>query len=156
MEGDALSAAIVQVDPILGHFACFDGGGGTIGRLENDGFLGRGRNADVEGNFASVHPVVDVDVRWPRKRARNEARHLLLRVEGRVLGYLEDGVADAVMTTTFHAVIVPAMERMIAESVLGDGAGGGATVSGWHERNAEAVSQRRPKRPRVDVEVERR
>ena len=73
-----------------------------------------------------------------------------------MLGYLEDGVPDAVMTTTFHAVIVPAMKRVVAESVLRDGAGDGTTVSGWHERNAEAVSHRRPKRPCVDVEVERR
>ena len=49
-QGDTLSTAVVEVGPVFGHFACIDGGGGTVGRLNNDGFLRGRRDADVECN----------------------------------------------------------------------------------------------------------
>ena len=71
-QGDTLSTAVVEVGPVFGRFACIDGGGGAVGRLKNDGFLCRRRDTDVEGNFASVHPVVNVDVRRSRERTRDK------------------------------------------------------------------------------------
>ena len=81
LEGDALTAATLKVETILGGLSSFDGGGGFLGGAKEDVLL-RGRSdADVKRHFASVNKVSDVDVSWTGKRAGKKARHFLCGIE---------------------------------------------------------------------------
>ena len=89
----------------------------------------RGCDADIEGDFAPVDPIVDEDVRWSRESPRDETWHFLLRIERRSLGSREDGVANTVVAARLHTVIVTAVEGVVSQFVLRDGAGGSSAVS---------------------------
>ena len=108
-----------MVSSHFGLLASLDGDGRAIGCLKEDSFLdGRG-NANVKSNFASVHPIANVDVRGAREGSGDEARHFLERVERRVLSRFEDGVSNSVVTAAFEASIIPAMEGVVPHLILG-------------------------------------
>ena len=122
--------------------------------LEEDCFLRRGSDAHIEGNFASVNPVVDENVRWTRESARNETWQFLLRVERGTLSHGEDGIPNSVMAASFHPVVVAAVESVISKVILKVGAGECATFSGSEKRDAKSVAHGSSKRAGVEVEVE--
>ena len=147
LEMNPLGAAVVKVCPVFGNLPGFNGGGRVVGGLEDDGFLrGRG-HADVKSDLSPVDPVFNVDVGRARKSPWDEAWHLLSWVQRVVLGNSEDFVPYAIMSAPLHAVIVAAVESVIAKGVLRLEAGRGATIAGRKKRKAEAVSHRCSKGP---------
>ena len=73
-----------------------------------------GENADFESGLLICLPG-DEDVRRARWRSGNRAQHFRGRVS---LRFFEDVVANAVMTATFHLVVVLAVKSALAEFVL--------------------------------------
>ena len=53
-----------------------------------------------------------------------------------MLSFFVDFVANVVVTTPFHAVVISAMESMVPEFVLREIAGRSATIGSFHEREA--------------------
>ena len=136
LKKDPLPTTVLEMNPVFGLFPRVYGGARTIGGLEQDGFLRRGCDADIEGDFAPVDPIVDEDVRWPGESAGDKTWHFLLRIERCSLGGREDGVADTVVAARLHAAIVTAVEGVVSQFVLRDGAGGSAAVSGQQKWDA--------------------
>ena len=156
LEMYALGATIVEMGAVFGRFAGVDGCSWVVGRLNDDGFLRGGGDADVEGNLPPIHPVFDVDVGWPRESPWDEAWHLLPWIERAMLSHSEDFIAYAIVTATFHAAVVTAVQGVIAKAVLGLKAGRRATVAGRKKGETETVSHRRSEGPRVHVQRKRR
>ena len=130
LEEYPLGTAIVGVIPSLGGFSHFDGRRSSVGGAMKDCILDRRNDADIEGNFAAVDPILDEDVGRARERAGNETRHFLLRVKRCVLRLREDSVPNSVVPASFHSMIVAAVKCMIAQFVLDSVAVGGAAFRG--------------------------
>ena len=69
--------------------------------------------------------------------------------------FFVDEVANAVMSTAFHPVIVLAVESVVSKSVLLPAAVVGTAVSRFQKREPEAIPHGHPKRTRVHIEAER-
>ena len=77
-----------------------------------------GNDADIKCHPSSLDPIGNLDVCWSRLRVGDEARHLLHRVEGRMLRLPENIVPNSVMSATFEPVIVVAVHCMVAVDVI--------------------------------------
>ena len=123
--------------------------------MEEDGFLGRGHDADVKRNLPPINPVSYKDVGRTRAGAWDETGHFLHRVEGCLLRLFIDFIPNSVMPATADAVVVLAMHRMIAINVFLFVAFVGAAGARIQKRKPQPVAHGRAKCPRVEVSVER-
>ena len=140
LEENPLSPAVVEVVSDLRGFPHLDGCGSDVGCAVEDSFLDGGNHTDVKGYFATIDPVLDENVGWPGERTRDETGHFLLRVKRCKLRLREDFVPNAVMTASFHSMVVAAVESMIAIFVKEMGTLGRAAIGGGHERDSEPVT----------------
>ena len=65
-----------------------------------------------------------------------------------------DAIPNAIVAATFHAVVIPAINGVVAHLVLETVAVSRAAFNGGHQRKPESKSHCRRVRPGVEVEVE--
>ena len=81
---------------------------------------------------------------------------IFFRAKRYVLRLHEDFVPNSVVAASFHPVVVPTVEGVISEFVHLSVAMVSAAVAFFKQLEPETVRHRCPKRPRVEVEIERR
>ena len=79
----------------------------------NNGILGGGCDADIEGYFPAINPLLDEDVSSAGKSTRDKARHFLEWTERGVLRSFVYFVTQTVVTAALHAIVISAVEGVI-------------------------------------------
>ena len=114
LKEDALGSAVVEVRAAFGRLPHFDGSARDVGSAMQNRLLSGRDDADVERNLPSVHPIFHEHVGRARSRAGNKPRHFFRRIEGGVLSFREDAVPNSIVAAAFHAVVVPAVNGVVA------------------------------------------
>ena len=154
LEVNALSSTVRKVGAVFAGFPGVDGCAWTDSGLKEDGFLSGGSDADVERHFPAINPMFHVNVGGVGERSRNKPWHFLLRVHGGGLGFSEDFVPESVVATPFKAVVVMAVEGVVAQRILDDVAGVGAALLFQKERDTETVAHGGAEGAGIQVEIE--